>query len=66
MTRSDSGPAPSVSRLRCGTENDTCTFSMLPNVPRQAFSRMLPTSVMTSRADASIAAAAPARSSAAP
>ena len=40
--------------LRCGTENDTCTFSRLPKVPRQAFSRMLPTSVITSRAEASI------------
>ena len=40
--------------LRCGTENETCTFSRLPKVPRQALSRMLPTSVITSRADASI------------
>ena len=46
--------AEAYSRLSCGTENVTWTLSRLPNVPRQALSRMFPTSVRTSRAEASI------------
>ena len=48
-TSSDSRIAPTFSMLRCGTENETWTLSRLPKVPRQALSRMLPISVITSR-----------------